>query len=288
MEVTLLSSVEIRYRGSVLPAGPPRQRCTLAALAVSPNQPVALDTLADRVWGSQRPNDTAGTLYTHISRLRKAVRDGGGGDVLAVHTSGGGYVLQIEPERVDLHRARGLIAQARSARASGAGNLERAAQLLQTASTLWQATPLAGLYGDWVERTRHALEQERLAMLTDLLAVEVQCGRYHAALGPLADLHASNRLNELLAGLLMQALYHAGRQAEALAVYTRTRERMVEEIGDEPGAPLREIHELILRRELPRGLLYPEPPGGDEIDVRTRMLLWFVKLGIKIIPAGRE
>ena len=47
----------------------------------------------------------------------------------------------------------------------------------------------------------------------------------------------------------MLALYRAGRQAEALDVYRAGRELLVEELGLEPGAPLRELQAAILRQD---------------------------------------
>ena len=45
----------------------------------------------------------------------------------------------------------------------------------------------------------------------------------------------------------MLALYRCGRQADALAAFHAARARFVEELGIEPGQPLRELHEDVLR-----------------------------------------
>ena len=47
----------------------------------------------------------------------------------------------------------------------------------------------------------------------------------------------------------MLALYRAGRQSEALEAYRQARSVLVEQIGVEPGAELRRLHDLILAQD---------------------------------------
>ena len=47
----------------------------------------------------------------------------------------------------------------------------------------------------------------------------------------------------------MLALYRAGRQAEALDLYRRRRETLVDELGIEPGPELQELERAILRQD---------------------------------------
>ena len=67
----------------------------------------------------------------------------------------------------------------------------------------------------------------------------------------------------------MLALYRSGRQADALDAYRRAREVLVDELGIEPGAELRELHQQMLdqdpastRRSPRRRCSWPAPAPG--------------------------
>ena len=59
--------------------------------------------------------------------------------------------------------------------------------------------------------------------------------------------------------LLMLALYRDGRQGEALAAYQQARQVLARELGSEPGAELRELHQRILAAD--PALAGPGPPA---------------------------
>ncbi|MDH6108233.1 DNA-binding SARP family transcriptional activator [Kitasatospora sp. MAP12-15] len=54
-------------------------------------------------------------------------------------------------------------------------------------------------------------------------------------------------LNEPLAALLMCALHRSGRQAEALAVFDRTRQQLTDDLGVAPSGTLCRARRAILR-----------------------------------------
>ena len=90
------------------------------------------------------------------------------------------------------------------------------------------------------------LQEARLAALEDRIEADLALGSDGELIPELESLVASNPLQERLRGQLMLALYRAGRQADALAVYRQTSELLREELGLEPSRTLQELERSIL------------------------------------------
>ena len=93
--------------------------------------------------------------------------------------------------------------------------------------------------------------------MTERAQVALALGRHLEVIGDLEPVVAHDPTLESLAGLLMLALYRSGRQADALDVYTRTREVLDESLGLEPSVSLRSLHERVLRQDAS-----PRRPAG--------------------------
>jgi DNA-binding SARP family transcriptional activator/tetratricopeptide (TPR) repeat protein len=243
VEVRLLGAVELLVDGRAVPLGPARQRAVLAALAVDAGRPVLLDVLIARVWDDDPPEAVRSGLYSYVTRLRRPLR--AAGDRVGLSSRAGGYVLEVDPETVDLVRFRRLARTARGAAEPDAGEFREAL-------ALWHGPALAGLSGAWVTRTREQLEQERLDVVLGWAQAELRAGRPAAVVGTLRELAAEHPLVEPLAARLVEALHRDGRTAEALDHYAAVRRHLVDELGTEPGPELRELHEAILRGDGPR------------------------------------
>ncbi|EKX67403.1 AfsR/SARP family transcriptional regulator [Streptomyces ipomoeae] len=227
-------------RGEAVDLGTARQRAVLAALLVNTGSPVTVAQLIDRVWADRPPKRGADALYTYLSRLRRVL-----GDDAGIVRGGGGFVLTVEPCAVDLHRFHELLAEARRAAdpATAAGCLERAL-------AVWRGEPFAGLDTPWFNALRVALESEHHVAQLDLTDLRLCAGRHGEVLSTLCVRTAEHPLDERLAGQLMLALAQSGRTAEALEHYRTTRDHLREELGIDPGLPLRRLHEQILTGEV--------------------------------------
>ena len=84
--------------------GGPRQRAVLALLA-SRSRIVPAGQLAEELWRGEPPPTAAVTLRSYVSRLRSALAPDA---VLAAR--GGGYVLEVTPEAVDVIRFERFVA----------------------------------------------------------------------------------------------------------------------------------------------------------------------------------
>ncbi|MFC6017000.1 BTAD domain-containing putative transcriptional regulator [Plantactinospora solaniradicis] len=244
-ELRLFGPVELLVCGQVVDLGPPKRRTVFAALAVDAGRPVPVDTLVDRVWNDAPPAEARNTLYAHIVRIRRALAESGGANGIPVRLKrrAGGYLLDVDPGQVDLHRFRHLTEQARQPEQDDA----RRGALLRDALALCRGTPLAGLSGAWVQRVREGCRQQRLDAVVAWARVELRLGNYHAVTDQVHRELSEYPLVEPLTETLMRALYAAGRTAEALDCYTAIRQRLVDALGVGPGPALQELHQAILR-----------------------------------------
>lgn len=90
------------------------------------------------------------------------------------------------------------------------------------------------------------MNQERAAVELDRADVLLRLGHHAELLTGLAARVRAYPLDERLAGQFILALYQGGRPADALGHYARTRSLLAEELGCDPGLPLRELHQRIL------------------------------------------
>ncbi|GAA1508587.1 BTAD domain-containing putative transcriptional regulator [Kribbella lupini] len=235
MQIAMLGPFEVRIGdGAVADVPGARLRGLLVALALRPGQVVPKGTLVDWIWGENPPAEAANALQRLVSRLRKALPEG------AVEGHPEGYKLAIEPDAVDAVRFERLVSRARKDPA-----------LLGEALGLWRGAALQDIglqdstaYDAAVTR----LEDLRLIALEDRYDAQSD-----AELVPeLTDLVAANPVRERLVAALMRSLAAAGRNADALQVFERTRQALADELGVDPSPELSAVHVALLRGEMGR------------------------------------
>ena len=267
MEFRLLGPFEVRVDATPQPLAGRGERALLALLALSPGKAVAITTLIDALWNpGDLPHDPANALQLRVSKLRRALSGLGASEL--VHRDGAGYRLGADPGDVDAYRFAGLIQSAR-----GCGDAEHAVAAYDQALALWRAEPLADFAGEaWTIVEAARLTELRLAAVGERAERMLTLGRYEQVAADLQPIVAEAPARERLVGQLMTALFNAGRQAEALKVFTRTRRVLADELGIDPSRDLRAVMEQILRQDpaITPAPAIPRQQVGAQQQVRRR------------------
>ena len=248
MQVRLFGELEAEHAGVPVAVRGAKQRALLALLALRPGQPVSADRLIDVLWGDGQAAHPANALQAQIGQLRRTFGPA------AILTTEAGYALAARPEEVDVIRFEHLVSQGRLL--AEAGQAADASAALGQALGLRRGEPLADFaYAGFFDAERARLDELVLVAIETRAEADLVLGRH----GELAGLEAWCRehpLRERLWELRILALYRAGRQAEALQACTEVRDRLVGELGIDPGPALRDLEARILAQH---PSLSPEP-----------------------------
>lgn len=244
VQMLLLGPVEAAVSGRAVNLGRRQERALLSILAVRPGYFMSTDQLTDLLWDGRPPDRARSGIQAMVSHLRAALRTAGApGSPLAAR--GGSYALAIEPDGIDLHRFRRLVADADAS----TGLVERT-RLLRQALGLWRGVPMSDtLSAQQTARVDPGLDEMYIGARESLLDIQVKLGGYRAAIGDLTSLVAEQPLREHPVELLMTALHRSGRSGEALAAYAALAKRLAEGVSIDPGERLRRLHLAILRDE---------------------------------------
>ncbi|MGH3897342.1 MAG: BTAD domain-containing putative transcriptional regulator [Pseudonocardiaceae bacterium] len=237
MDFEVLGPLRVRHGGQPARLSAPMHRTLLGMLLTRANTPVPVDVLVDALWAGQRDPRATKKLQLHVHRLRSILDD-----PARIRFEHSGYLLQVHPGELDAERFESALTEC-----SDAAEPARAVALLRAALRLWRGEPFSDITDLPLLRAEaDRLAERRLTALAQLYAAELACGHANAIIPELVELAARHPMRERLQGLLMTALYQAGRQAEALKVYHRTRGALVEQLGLEPGNELQRLEHAIL------------------------------------------
>jgi predicted ATPase/DNA-binding SARP family transcriptional activator len=260
--VSVLGPLQVDLDGRPVALGR-RARALLAALVVRRGQVVASDLLVELLWPHDPPADGRNALQALVSRARRALGPAGA----ALATAGDGYRLDLPPEAVDAERFERAVVAARE-RAGGRDGSSDAVAGLPELLDAWRGDPYLDVADDpaAVAAASRLTELRREAI--DLHAEAV----LHDGGGPelVADLQgwaAEEPRRERTHRALAHALYRAGRQADALDVLGRVRDRLRDELGLDPAPATDALYAALLRRD--PDLDVPARPPPDATGTRT-------------------
>nr|WP_260611133.1 AfsR/SARP family transcriptional regulator [Streptomyces sp. WAC04770] len=220
----------------------PRQRVVMAALLLNANRVISVDRITEYVWDGAPPPSAAATVRTYVMRLRQSLGEHASARIL---TRAPGYLLELGEHESDLGQF--TAHRRRAAELAERGDLEGSSAALAEALALWREEPLADIPSRTLRDVEGRYLQElRLQTMELRFDAELALLRHAEIVPELVRLVREHPLREALVGKLMLALFRSGRQSEALDLYRRTRVLLVEQLGAEPGADLREVHRHIL------------------------------------------
>ena len=226
MRYGVLGPLEVLSDGyRPLNLGGPKQRALLAALLLNANEVVSRDRLIDALWEDDPPESAQKALQVHVSSLRKLV----GGERL--ETRPPGYSSRCDDE-LDLGRFRRLRGR-------------------ESCSRRWRSarSPLADFaFHRFAQAEIARLDDLRLACLEERIDSDLDAGRHTELGGELEALVAEHPLRERFRGQLCSLCTARPPGGGSRGLPGRGR-ALVEELGIEPGRPLRELHRAILRQE---------------------------------------
>ncbi|MCT2583633.1 AfsR/SARP family transcriptional regulator [Actinophytocola gossypii] len=211
------------------------QRALLASLLSRSGSAVPVSTIVDDLWGHTPPRTAVNTIRNYVRRLRSVFPQ----PVLRSTTAG--YRLDVRSAQVDVHRFTQLIEDASAAESLA---------LFDQALALWRGDPLTNI-AEVPLRTllQPRLEEVYLGGVERMAELRLRHGRHAELIAGLIELNGQYPLRERLCQQLMIALYREGRAVDALARYRRLRDRLVTELGMEPGPELRRLEAAILRED---------------------------------------
>lgn len=248
MNIRLLGPVAIDRGHGLHSVRSKKVRALLSVLALSSQVVVSFEELIEELWSSEALHNPRNSLHANALRLRKQLEtappNGKSSDSQLLFTSGSGYVLDVPLSAVDAGQFERLAT-------AGAQSIKErpheAVALLEQATKLWRGPALSDV-GDGL-RCRAAatrLNERWVSAKIDLIEAKMEIGVRPGLIGDLTEMITRYPERERLSELLMLALYREDRQKEALDIFHRTRQWLIDELGSEPNRSLRSMYQSIL------------------------------------------
>ncbi|OJF16116.1 SARP transcriptional activator [Couchioplanes caeruleus subsp. caeruleus] len=246
MGMRLLGPFEVLGKeGQSITPRPAKMRTLLALLCAYAGTVVSTQQIEAALWVEGRPRTAATALHVYMSRVRKHLEGHGAGSV-GISTRASGYVLNDGVYDLDHQSLRRLVQRADDAEA--AGRTAEAVEILQRATALRRGPALADFRDVPVLNSvgRH-LDEQFLLAYGRKAELELRLNRHARLVPELFAVATEYPTHEHIHQLLMLCLYRTGRTAEALSVYTRLREHLIEAVGLEPSARSQRLQQRILQ-----------------------------------------
>lgn len=245
MEFRVLGPLEVRGDSGPINVGGPKPQTVLAVLLAHANRRVSADRLIDEVWGSNPPDAARKALQSYVAQLRRAVNR----STELLQGDGTGYLIEVTPEQLDSLLFEVTLRDVSRDRDRPA---DEVANALRGGLELWRGSPYELLRDDVPSLAQEAarLEELRMTAIERRIEADITSGATTGLAAELEGLVGAHPYRERLWFLYMTVLYRAGRQADALAAYSRLRMTLAEELGLDPSPELQRLELRILDHDL--------------------------------------
>ncbi|SDF34785.1 DNA-binding transcriptional activator of the SARP family [Lentzea fradiae] len=264
VRVQVLGSTRAWHAGTELPLGPPGRRAVLGLLVLAEGESVTVADLVDALWGERPPRSAMNVLQTHVKHLRRVLEPGRTSRTSSsvLPYTNGGYAVNADAVEVDLLAFRRLVAEANHGDTGSDGDRTAVVARLAAALELWRGRPLADVPVLAAHPKVVALVAKHREVQARYADAMIEIGAAADVLPDIAEAAAAQPLDEAAQARLIRAYQAVGRRAKAFRTYHEVRDRLVEELGVDPGPELRAAHTALLH-----------DTADDPVDGRSRPAL---------------
>ena len=251
--VRVLGPLSVCRGDREVPIGKARTRAVLAMLIIHGNAVVPTDVIADELWSGAAPESARHAVQVAVSSLRSVLgAEQGDSTSDRLLAFPGGYMLALGHRELDVSIAEELAGKAVAL--ADRGSLEDAENCYLTAEGLWRGPPYSEfLYSDFAQTEIRRLEEYRLGLIEDRIAVQLDRELHHEIVPELEALVMGHPSRERMLCQLMLALYRADRPLDAELAYVRAATQLRDEYDSIPGPSVTALARRIHIRQL-------EPP----------------------------
>ena len=240
LDICVLGPTQMFAHGQAVDVPGRQQQALLVMFVLYRGRVLSSQRLLEALWGPAPTASAATSLRVSVSKLRRALSAASAQDALV--TSPGGYSLEVAPLSTDVGRFEAAVDAARVT----ASPRERLASSTTHSPCGGAALAPCPEHDPGVTKELGRLAELRELALEERADAALQLGRHRELVPALEALVADEPLRERRTELLMRALARSGRQVDALEAYRRLRCRLVDDLGLEPSAELRNLQAAIL------------------------------------------